>query len=197
MKCPTYHTLDRKGRINWLNNSKRCQWCLSPRRTVDQCPPVNTCYICGSGNHHISVCEQRWEWKTPPPATSSGNNTTSKTYSAMVATAAPTKPNNVSTVNCVQKENTTALLPPKNVCLGVAPVVITNPKSGASTQVYTFHDSGSNMSILRCSVADKLGLVRHKIHPEVQRFLDIERLADRKCVNLCSRTCGKRRASDL
>ena len=62
MKCPTYLALDRKGRINWLNNSKRCQQCLSPRHTIDQCPPANTCYICGAGNHHTSICEQRWEW---------------------------------------------------------------------------------------------------------------------------------------
>ena len=60
-------------------------------------------------------------------------------------------------MNCVQKENTTLLLPPKHVRLGVAAVVITNLKTGASTQVYAFHNSWFTTSLLRRSVADKLG----------------------------------------
>ena len=86
-------------------------------------------------------------------------------------TAAPTTPNNVSTVNCVQKENTTALLLPKHVRLGVGAVVITNPENGASAQVYAFHDCGSTMSLLRRSVADKLGLTGIKYIQKCKGFM--------------------------
>ena len=37
-------------------------------------------------------------------------------------------------------------------------MVITNPKNGTTAQVYAFDDSGSTMSLLRRSVADRLGL---------------------------------------
>ena len=75
-----------------------------------------------------------------------------------VKTAAPTETKNVLNVNCVKKQDMTTLLPPKHIRLGVAAVVVTNPKTGIATQVYAFHDSGSTMSLLWRSVADKLGL---------------------------------------
>ena len=53
MECSRYLALYRKGRINWISDSKRCQRCLSPRHTIDQCPPTNTCIICSGGNHHV------------------------------------------------------------------------------------------------------------------------------------------------
>ena len=78
----------------------------------------------------------------------SGNKAASRTYSAAVTTAALSDMENVSSINCVQKQDTTTLLLPKHARLRVAAVVVTNPTTGAATQVYAFHDSGSTMSLL-------------------------------------------------
>ena len=186
MKCPKYVALDWKGRINWLNKSTRCQWCLCMKHTIHQCPPTNTCFICGGGNHHTSICEQRWEWKKTPPTNSSGNQTMPKTYSAVVTTTTPTT-NNISNVNFVQEEITITLLPPKHVRFGIAAVVITNPKNGTTAQVYAFHDSGSTMSLLRHSLADRLGLTTTKYIQKCKEFLTSKDLQME--IYLCSRTC--------
>ena len=64
-----------------------------------------------------------------------------KTYFAVVTTI-PAPTNSVPTVNCVQEETTTTLLPPKHVRLGVGAVDVINPTNSTTAQVYAFHDSG-------------------------------------------------------
>ena len=99
------------------------------------------------------------------------SKTTPKTYSAVVTTTAANTTNSIPTVNYVQKETTTTLFPAKHICFGVAVVVVTNPKSGAAAQVYAFHDSGSTMSLLRLSVADKLGPIGIKYIQKCKGFM--------------------------
>ena len=46
----------------------------------------------------------------------------------------------------------------KHVRLGIVIVQICNPITGQSTNIYTFQDSGSQLTLLRKSVAEEIGL---------------------------------------
>ena len=94
----------------------------------------------------------------------------SRMYAAVLMTAAPGLMETVLSVNCVKGQEMTTLLPPKHIRLGLAAVVVINPKTGVATQVYAFHDSGSTMRVLRRSVADQLGLTGIKY---IQKCKDI------------------------
>ena len=95
-------------------------------------------------------------------------------YTAAVdTTTVPTS--SASTINCMQQE-TSNLLPPKHVHLGVAAVEVTNPRNGAIVKVYSFHDSGSTMSHLQHSITDRLGLTGIKYVQQCKGFMSLKKL---------------------
>ena len=77
----------------------------------------------------------------------------------------------------------------KRVHLSVIAVELVNPQNGCTERVYTVHDSGAAVTLLHCSVVDRLGLAgKHHI----ETLGGLHSLRDVKVVKVESVTLGIR-----
>ena len=131
-----------------------CANCSSRQHHFDDCPSTHTCKNC-QGKHHSLLCN-KLDRNNNTSRLNTGNPT--RTYSNAVTSSFCGGTTLQTSVLSEVPAKTAPPVPRKCMRLGVLAVEICNPDTGEKKSIYAFQNTGSQMTLLRKSTMEEIGL---------------------------------------